>query len=86
MIDPTSLNDSLGAAGSIASLIGLPLTLIQWWQSLDVTAKQTHTKDVDESLTQYLEWLRRQDHQELIERLGSVGKLDISKSIADISR
>ncbi|WP_406698308.1 leucine-rich repeat domain-containing protein [Singulisphaera sp. Ch08] len=63
------MNETLSAPSSIVSLIGFPLSLYQWWQANRDSSKAAEKQNVDETITDYLEWLRRTNHKTLVDRL-----------------
>jgi len=66
-MDLSSLN--LQTVGALASIAGLLPTLAQWFTS-EYRARKTKKKaDAKEIIDQYIEWLRRQRHDELITKL-----------------
>jgi hypothetical protein len=60
------MHSIINDAGTLASIVGLPISLIQWWKAYRSERKANDEGDASKSIQDYLEWLRRQDHQEII--------------------
>jgi len=71
----------LNTLGSIASLVGVGTTLLQWLTQVRQDGKQA-------TIDEYLEWLRRQNHQEILSAIErTAGMLGVIESlIRDVSQ
>jgi len=56
---------------NLFSLVGLPLTLLQFWQAERQQLRASTDRDAQEALEHYLEWLRREGHKDIVLRLES---------------
>jgi len=73
-IDPSQI---LGPGADIATFVGLGATFVQWLIS-------SKTADHQGTIQDYLEWLRRQNHNELLELLSrSESHLKIIEELLD---
>lgn len=59
----------INQVGSIASIAGLGTTFVQWIQSWRTANELGAASEAEATIDDYLEWLRRNDHNEILLRL-----------------
>lgn len=62
-------NIDVNTIGSVASIAGVGVSIAQWFQGLTTERRKQLQDEKDATIDDYLEWLRRRDQQELVERL-----------------